>query len=79
MKPFTVPQRRRARQSLAAVFALPLVLFATSVLGLVLGLTGDGLPDVAAWVLLSLPILAVIVAWRRRGQPPHSKQKKDLT
>ena len=75
MKAFTVPQRRRARQSLVAVFALPLVLFATSVLGL----TGDGLPDVAAWVLLSLPILAVIVAWRRRGQPPHSKQKKDLT
>ena len=79
MKAFTVPQRRRARQSLVAVFALPLVLFATSVLGLVLGLTGDGLPDVAAWVLLSLPILGVIVAWRRRGQPPHSKQKKDLT
>ena len=79
MKPFTVPQLRRARQSLAVVFALPLVLFAASVLGLVLGLTGDGLPDVAAWMLLLLPILAVIVAWRRRGQPPHSKQKKDLT
>ena len=76
MKPFTVPQRRRARQSLAAVFALPLVLFATSVLGLVLGLTGDGLPDVAAWMLLSLPILAVIVAWRRRGRP--FRTRKDL-
>ncbi|RXZ65018.1 hypothetical protein ETX26_09405 [Pelagerythrobacter rhizovicinus] len=59
---------------MAGIFALPLVLFAASMAGLVLGLTGDGAPDVAAWVLLSLPLLAVLVAWRRRGR--RSSQRK---
>lgn len=77
MKPFAAPQRRRARQGMAGVFALPLVLFAASLAGLVLGLTGEGVPDVFAWAFLSLPVLAVAAAWRRRGRPsPH---KKDLT
>lgn len=69
MKSFA-PPRRRARQGLARIFALPLVLFAASMAGLVLGLTGDGMPDLAAWALLSLPVLAVAVAWRRRGRSP---------
>lgn len=77
MKPFAAPQRRRTRQGLAGVFALPLVLFAASVAGLILGLTGEGAPDVLAWALLSLPVLAVCVAWRRRGR--SSSRKKDLT
>jgi hypothetical protein len=68
MKPFAVSQRRRARQGFLGVFALPLIIFVASVAGLVFGLTGTGLPDVAAWLLLSLPLLAVLVAWRRRGR-----------
>lgn len=76
MKPFAISRQRRARQNLTTVFALPLALFAASVLGLVLGLTGDGLPDVAAWTLLALPLLVVTLAWRRRGRPSHSKHRK---
>lgn len=80
MKPFS-PTRRRARRGIAQVFALPLVLFAASVGGLVLGLTGEGAPDLAAWALLSLPLLAVLVAWRRRARPSPAKlpAKKDPT
>lgn len=73
MKPFP-PPRLRARQGAARIFALPLVLFAASVAGLVLGLTGEGAPDIAAWALLLLPLLAVVVAWRRRGR--SSPQRK---
>lgn len=73
MKAFP-PVRRGARQSVAHVFALPLMLFVASVAGLVLGLTGEGLPDIAAWALLSLPLVAVAVAWRRRGRT--SPQRK---
>ncbi|WP_225425695.1 hypothetical protein [Pelagerythrobacter rhizovicinus] len=74
MKPFAAPRTSRTSRGLAGIFALPLVLFAASMAGLVLGLTGDGAPDVAAWVLLSLPLLAVLVAWRRRGR--RSSQRK---
>ncbi|MGV2497053.1 hypothetical protein [Pelagerythrobacter aerophilus] len=73
MKPIA-PSRRRTRQSLAHIFALPLALFAASFAGLVLGLTGEGAPDILAWALLSLPVLVVAVAWRRRGRP--SPQRK---
>lgn len=72
MKPFA--PTRRARRTVGQVFALPLVLFVASVAGLVLGLTGRGLPDVAAWLLLSLPLLAVFVAWRRRGRPSSNRK-----
>jgi hypothetical protein len=67
VKPFA-PAGRRTRRGLAQVFALPLVLFLASLAGLVFGLTGKGAPDAAAWLLLSLPLLAVLVAWRRRGR-----------
>jgi hypothetical protein len=73
MKPRPAPPRR-TRRGFAHVFALPLALFAASLAGLVLGLTGEGAPDVLAWTLLSLPVLAVAVAWRRRGRP--SPQRK---
>lgn len=59
--------RRTARQRTARIFAVPALLFLVTCAGLVLGLTGDGLPDLAAWLLLSLPILAVLRAWRRRS------------
>ncbi|WP_279349417.1 hypothetical protein [Erythrobacter litoralis] len=41
---------------MARVFAMPLVLLAATLVGLVLGLTGDGLRDVAAWILVGLPL-----------------------
>lgn len=73
MKPLA-PSRRRTRQGFTHVFALPLALFAASLAGLILGLTGEGMPDVLAWAFLSLPLIAVAAAWRRRGRP--SPQRK---
>lgn len=58
---------RTARRSLARVFAIPLVLLVTSLSGLILGLLGNGVPDLAAYALLSVPLLALAVAWHRRG------------
>lgn len=55
---------RTARRSLARVFALPSLLFAASIAGLVIGLTGDGARDLAASSLLFLPLLAAAIAWR---------------
>lgn len=37
--------RRSQRASIAPVYAIPAVLLLASIAGLVLGLTGDGLPD----------------------------------
>jgi hypothetical protein len=62
-----MPFPRTARRSLARVFAMPLLLFAASLAGLVIGLAGDGWPDVAACALLFLPLLAAAIAWHRRG------------
>jgi hypothetical protein len=58
---------RTARRSLARIFALPLLLLAASLAGLIIGLTGDGWPDRAAAALLFLPLLAIAIAWHRRG------------
>lgn len=65
MKPDT--PMRIARRSAAEVLAIPMLLFAASLAGLVIGLAGDGWPDLAASILLFLPLLAVAVAWHRRG------------
>ena len=51
----------------SAVVAMPLVLLVASLSGLILGLLGDGVPDLAASALLSVPLLALAVAWHRRG------------
>ena len=74
MKARGSPLRRRGRRSVLRVFAIPAILFAASLAGLVLGLTGDGLRDALAWLLLSLPLLAVGVAWRRRGLPSRYRK-----
>ncbi len=58
---------RRQRASLARVFAIPALLLLASVIGLVLGLTGDGLPDALSWALLLLPILAAVFAFAKRS------------
>ena len=61
------PRRRPARRnSNARVFAWPLMIGLASILGLVLGLTGDGFRDLACWVLLGLAPLVIMVALLRR-------------
>lgn len=47
--------------------AIPALLLLASIAGLVLGLTGDGMPDVVAWALLSIPIILSALAFLRRG------------
>ena len=58
---------RRQRASLLRVFAIPAFLLLASIAGLTLGLTGDGLPDVLAWALLLIPILAAAFAFAKRS------------
>ena len=59
--------RRSQRASIPPVYAIPAVLLLTSIAGLVLGLTGDGLPDALSWALLSIPILAGGLAFAKRS------------
>ncbi|MFB0613752.1 hypothetical protein [Aurantiacibacter poecillastricola] len=61
------PASRPARASIARVMAIPTLLVLGSISGLVLGLTGDGLPDLLAWGLLSIPIILSMIAFVRRG------------
>ena len=57
---------RNRTHSLWIVFAAPLVMGVLSLIGLVSALAGDGPADWAAWVTLSVPLLAVAWAMRRR-------------
>ena len=61
------PYRRRRRAGLATVFAIPAALLVATVAGLVIGLTGDGPPDLISWGLLALPLVALAHSWARRG------------
>ncbi|MDK2762018.1 MAG: hypothetical protein KYX64_11760 [Sphingopyxis sp.] len=45
--------------NLRRIFAVPLLLAALSLAGLVIALTGDGWRDAASWVALGLPVVAV--------------------
>lgn len=49
------------------VFAIPLVIGIASLLGLVLGLTGDGVRDILAWLLVGLAPLTIFAALFRRS------------
>lgn len=51
---------------LRAIFALPLVIGALGVIGLVSALTGDGWRDVVSWIGLAVPVLAVVWAMKAR-------------
>lgn len=53
-------------RSLRAVFAAPLVMCVLSLIGLVSALAGDGLADWLSWAALTVPVLAVAWAMRRR-------------
>jgi len=56
----------KKRQSLRAIFAIPLLLALASLTGLVVALTGDGLRDAASWLALGIPVVAVGWAMRAR-------------
>lgn len=50
------------------IFAIPAVIAALSLVGLVSALTGDGLRDIISWIGLAAPVAAFIVSlcFRRR-------------
>ena len=54
------------RQSLSAIFAVPLALLMLGVIGLVSALTGDGWRDLLSWAALAVPVLAVLWAMKAR-------------
>ncbi len=54
---------RRARRT----FAIPLAIGGATLIGLIAGLLGDGLPDVVAWIGLAVSLAAI--GWRR--SPPQ--------
>jgi len=61
--------RIRRRRGLARIYGIPAVLAAASLAGLIAGLNGDGLFDLAAWIGVGLPLIAIAAAWRRRTLP----------
>lgn len=42
-----------------STWACPVLIALLSLTGLVSALTGDGLPDIVAWLALAVPVLAV--------------------
>ena len=62
----------RAKNSALRVFAIPLAVGVASIVGLLLGLTGDGLRDAAAWLLVGLAPLTILSALMRRR--PNTSQ-----
>lgn len=52
----TAPKSERRH----SIFAIPILLGIVSLVGLVVGLLGDGVIDLAGWVALGLPVLAII-------------------
>ncbi len=58
---------RRRPRSPAQIFAMPLLLAIATIVGLVVGLTGEGFRDGLSWLLLALPLVVLAAAWARRG------------
>ncbi len=56
----------KRRQSLRAIFGIPLVIGLASIIGLVSALTGDGPRDALSWIALAIPVAAVGWAMRMR-------------
>ncbi len=57
----TNARRPSSRQSLGAVFAMPLAIGLVGAVGLVSALAGDGWRDVVSWAGLALPI--AVIGW----------------
>jgi cyanate permease len=49
-----------------STFAMPALLGAATVIGLVAALTGDGWRDALGWIGLAAPVAAIGWGWRRR-------------
>jgi len=49
------------------VFAIPLLIAVTSLIGLIAALLGDSLYDWLSWLGLGLPVLAVVIAVARKS------------
>lgn len=49
-----------------STWSLPIIIALLSLIGLVSALTGDGLPDIIAWLALAVPVLAV--GWAMRAK-----------
>lgn len=54
-------------QSVVRIVAVPAVLAAASLAGLVLGLTGEGWRDALSAILVFLPLAVFARHWSRRG------------
>lgn len=63
--------QRVPRQPLRRIFALPALLFVTTLIGLILGLTGEGWRDVIAVALLFLPLAFVLRSKGNGGVSPN--------
>ena len=57
---------KRAPQGLGQIFAVPIVIAALSLIGLLSALTGDGWRDALSWVALVIPVLATGWAMKTR-------------
>ena len=57
----------RRQRGLGRVFAVPLLLAAATLAGLVMGLAGDGINDALSWLLLAVPIGVLAFVWLRRA------------
>lgn len=58
---------KRSVRRLRTIFAVPAGIGAASLLGLFLGLTGDGLGDLFAWLLVGLAPLTIAAVLLRRS------------
>jgi len=58
--------RKSSRQSLRAIFAVPLAIAVLSTVGLIAALTGDGWRDGLSWAGLAVPVLAA--AWAAKAR-----------
>ncbi len=56
----------KRRQSLRAIFGMPIAIGLASIVGLVSALTGDGPRDALSWLALAIPVGAVGWAMRAR-------------
>lgn len=58
------------RRSLPDVFAIPALLGALSLVGLISALLADGFGDLLSWLTLGLPVAAVAFFWLRPVRRP---------
>ncbi len=65
----------RWSRSLAQIFIAPLAIGAAIIAGLILGLTGDGIGDMAAWVLTAIAPLVLLYALRRSTLSPNPQNR----